>query len=179
MNKIVVLISLIFLSFTTMAQGIKIEGNLRDEKNNAVSFATVNLMDVNSQKAIAGAQSNENGQFTISLSTKGVYALKINILGYSNYTSASILVNSLDTLIKIGSIKLKQQSKNLNVVEVKAEKSMMQMDIDKRVFNVEKKADASKENSNVKIKKNEEGKDEENAKKIEKSEKSEKTDKSS
>ena len=143
MNKIVVLISLIFLSFTTMAQGIKIEGNLRDEKNNAVSFATVNLMDVNSQKAIAGAQSTENGQFTISLSTKGVYALKINILGYSNYTSASILVNSLDTLIKMGSIKLKQQSKNLNVVEVKAEKSIMQMDIDKRVFNVEKNTTTS------------------------------------
>jgi iron complex outermembrane recepter protein len=143
MNKIVVLISLIFLSFTTMAQGIKIEGNLRDEKNNAVSFATVNLMDVNNQKAIAGAQSNENGQFTISLTTKGVYALKINTLGYSNYTSANILVTSLDTLIKMGSIKLKQQSKNLNVVEVKAEKSMMQMDIDKRVFNVEKNTTTS------------------------------------
>lgn len=143
MNKIVVLIFLIFLSFTTMAQGIKIEGNLRDEKNNAVSFATVNLMDVNNQKAIAGAQSNENGQFSISLTTKGVYALKINTLGYSNYTSANILVTSLDTLIKIGSIKLKQQSKNLNVVEVKAEKSMMQMDIDKRVFNVEKNTTTS------------------------------------
>ena len=143
MNKIVVLITLIFLSFTTMAQGIKIEGNLRDEKNNAVSFATVNLMDVKNQKAIAGAQSNENGQFIISLTTKGVYALKINTLGYSNYTSANILVTSLDTLIKIGSIKLKQQSKNLNVVEVKAEKSMMQMDIDKRVFNVEKNTTTS------------------------------------
>ena len=143
MNKIVVLITLIFLSFTTMAQGIKIEGNLRDEKNNAVSFATVNLMDVKNQKAIAGAQSNEKGQFTISLTTKGVYALKINTLGYSNYTSANILVTSLDTLIKIGSIKLKQQSKNLNVVEVKAEKSMMQMDIDKRVFNVEKNTTTS------------------------------------
>ncbi len=143
MNKIVVLITLIFLSFTTMAQGIKIEGNLRDEKNNVVSFATVNLMDVKNQKAISGAQSNENGQFTISLTTKGVYALKINTLGYSNYTSANILVTSLDTLIKIGSIKLKQQSKNLNVVEVKAEKSMMQMDIDKRVFNVEKNTTTS------------------------------------
>lgn len=143
MNKIVVLITLIFLSFTTMAQGIKIEGNLRDEKNNAVSFATVNLMDVKNQKAIAGAQSNENGQFTILLTTKGLYALKINTLGYSNYTSANILVTSLDTLIKIGSIKLKQQSKNLNVVEVKAEKSMMQMDIDKRVFNVEKNTTTS------------------------------------
>lgn len=143
MNKIIVLIALIFLSLTTMAQGIKIEGNLRDEKNNAISFATVNLMDVNSQKAIAGGQSNEKGQFTISLATKGVYALKINTLGYSNYTSASILVNSLDTLIKMGSIKLKQQSKNLNVVEIKAEKSMMQMDIDKRVFNVEKNTTTS------------------------------------
>jgi len=143
MNKIVVLITLIFLSFTTTAQGIKIEGNLRDEKNNAVSFATVNLMDVKNQKAIAGAQSNENGQFTILLTTKGLYALKINTLGYSNYTSANILVTSLDTLIKIGSIKLKQQSKNLNVVEVKAEKSMMQMDIDKRVFNVEKNTTTS------------------------------------
>ena len=143
MNKIIVLITLIFLSFTTMAQGIKIEGNLRDEKNNAVSFATVNLMDVKNQKAIAGAQSNENGQFTILLTTKGLYALKINTLGYSNYTSANILVTSLDTLIKIGSIKLKQQSKNLNVVEVKAEKSMMQMDIDKRVFNVEKNTTTS------------------------------------
>lgn len=143
MNKILVLITLIFLSFTTMAQGIKIEGNLRDEKNNAVSFATVNLMDVKNQKAIAGAQSNENGQFTILLTTKGLYALKINTLGYSNYTSANILVTSLDTLIKIGSIKLKQQSKNLNVVEVKAEKSMMQMDIDKRVFNVEKNTTTS------------------------------------
>ena len=143
MNKIVVLITLIFLSFTTMAQGIKIEGNLRDEKNNVVSFATVNLMDVKNQKAISGAQSNENGQFTILLTTKGLYALKINTLGYSNYTSANILVTSLDTLIKIGSIKLKQQSKNLNVVEVKAEKSMMQMDIDKRVFNVEKNTTTS------------------------------------
>ena len=143
MNKIVVLITLIFLSFTTTAQGIKIEGNLRDEKNNAVSFATVNLMDVKNQKAIAGAQSNENGQFTISLTTKGLYALKINTLGYSNYTSANILVTSLDTLIKISNIKLKQQSKNLNVVEVKAEKSMMQMDIDKRVFNVEKNTTTS------------------------------------
>ena len=131
------------ITLTTAAQTISIQGKLRDDNNDPVVFSILNLIDVESKKAIAGAQSKEDGSFSIPISKKGNYYITINNLGYESYTGSKIKINQLDSSIAVGIIKLKTQTKNLKIVEVKAEKSMMQMDIDKRVFNVEKNTTTS------------------------------------
>jgi len=131
------------LAITTIAQTISIQGKLRDANNEPIAYATLNLMDADAKKAVAGAQSLDNGNFSIPVSKKGVYYITINTLGYESYIGSKIRINQLDSSIAVGIIKLKTQTKNLKIVEVKAEKSMMQMDIDKRVFNVEKNTTTS------------------------------------
>ena len=131
------------ITLTTVAQTISIQGRLRDANDEPIAYATLNLMDAEAKKAVAGAQSADNGNFSIPISKKGVYYITINTLGYESYIGSKIRINQLDSSIAVGTIKLTTQTKNLKIVEVKAEKSMMQMDIDKRVFNVEKNTTTS------------------------------------
>ena len=103
------------LAITTIAQTISIQGKLRDANNEPIAYATLNLMDAEAKKAVAGAQSTENGNFSIPVSKKGVYYITINTLGYESYIGSKIRINQLDSTITVGTIKLTTQTKNLKI----------------------------------------------------------------
>jgi len=49
------------ITLTTAAQTFSIQGRLRDDNNDPIAYATLNLMDADAKKAVAGAQSLDNG----------------------------------------------------------------------------------------------------------------------
>lgn len=88
---------------------------------------------------IGGGLTLENGEFNIENIPMGGIKIKISFVGYKDFIRPNIMVMPPDNLeIDLGDIKLESDAKVLNSVEVTAQKSTMQLNLDKRVFNVDK-----------------------------------------
>lgn len=106
---------------------------LDDQTGKPVEYASVALLNTDSA-LVTGMLTKTNGDFAIRPVTPGNYILKIFFIGYQTYFKSVTVKRSTD----VGNIRLKTSSRNLKTVEVVGEKPAFTMEIDKRVFNVEK-----------------------------------------
>ena len=109
---------------------LNVSGVVTDNKQQSVSFATVLLIDLNNNAQNA-AYTDLEGKFTIEV-PKGKYQLKISLFGFENYTDTL----KIESNIKLKNIVLKQGATELDVIEITAEKSLYEMKLDKKVYNV-------------------------------------------
>ena len=123
------------LGFVTSAwsQSISIKGRILDkETSEPIPFATFSLYATDST-LITGGIADMNGAFEISTKPGSYYGL-VQVVSYRNrvvpvrqYTQA---------VTDLGRIDLVADVQTLSEVVVSAERSLMQMDLDKRIFNV-------------------------------------------
>lgn len=106
---------LIFLSlclgaFSASAQNGSVSGKVIDEKSQPVSYATVQL-----KGTAFGANTDDDGAFTISNVPAGAYSLEISYVGYANYEqSITVTAGSVAT----ANVQLKTDYLSLNEVVV-------------------------------------------------------------
>ncbi len=135
------LISLLFLiSFLPVfafAQNGKISGKLLDNKKNALAYATVTLLRPDSS-VVTGGMSDDNGKFTLESIATGNYLLRINALGLNTKVIGDVSITDAQPVKDLGNISLSISSKTLDEVQINGEKSVMEMQVDKKVFNVDK-----------------------------------------
>ena len=113
-----------------------IAGKLVDAKNAPVSYATVTLLKADSS-VINGDLSKEDGSFSISPTGIGNFRLRIESIGaVTKYVTVQVAPDALDK--KLGNIKLGASETTLDEVSVVGEKPIMELTVDKKVFNVEK-----------------------------------------
>ena len=144
---------------------IHILGKVTDSDGKPVADASVlvlqNQMDSatkkNKQILVVGATTAANGDFDLEgLPFKNVLFLKISSLGYKEYDKTISFTPGMNNGAKpsagapmaggmgaalekdLGKIMLAAEAKVLEGVTITAQKSMMKLDIDKKVFNVEK-----------------------------------------
>ena len=99
-------------------------------------FATISIY-TQKDSLVEGSLSDENGKFNIPLSFGSYYAL-VEFMGYGNYKS-DLFVISKDNLTKdLGKISMSIQANTLDEIVVQGEKTVMQLSLDKRIFNVGK-----------------------------------------
>lgn len=100
-----------------------------------VPYATVAVMDTDSEEMITGTTTDEKGTFEMRTNASDFY-LEISFIGYQNKIIDDFTPkgNKLD----LGEIDLFQDAQQLKEVEVRAEKSTVEFKLDKRVFNVGK-----------------------------------------
>lgn len=136
---------LTLLSTVTQAQenksnhssnNIRLTGTIVDANTQTpLEFATLIIQDVNNLKFISGGISNKNGKFSIDDLPKGEYNIKIEYISYKTYNLNNIkLVKSKN----IGRIKLELNVEELNEVELIAEKTTVELRLDKKIYNVGK-----------------------------------------
>lgn len=136
---------LTLLSTVTQAQenksnhssnNIRLTGTVVDANTQTpLEFATLIIQDVNNLKFISGGISNKNGKFSIDDLPKGEYNIKIEYISYKTYNLNNIkLVKSKN----IGRIKLELNVEELNEVELIAEKTTVELRLDKKIYNVGK-----------------------------------------
>lgn len=115
-----------------------VKGKTVDDKTNiALDFATVTLFKANSEKPLMAAQTDLNGNFAFQNIESGSYKLTINFLGYETYTR-NFQVGSQQKVVNLGNLKLKQSSVSvLNEVVVTGKKDVIQLGIDRKVFNAD------------------------------------------
>ena len=135
MKKLVSILSLLFLfSIPVLAQtNGSISGKVLDQEDQPLSSASVAIYDSTETNIITGASTDEKGSFSIDVSP-GQYVLKITFLSFRPHTR-DIQVSAGEQ-VDLGTIAMTPTSENLGELFVRAEQSEMQMNFDKRTFQV-------------------------------------------
>ena len=102
-----------------------------------LDFATISVLAIRDSALITGGISDIEGLFDIEVDY-GAYIVKIEFLSYETQYREGVVVNPQNRKVNLGDIRISPAAANLAEVEVVAEKSEMQFDLDKRVFNVGK-----------------------------------------
>ncbi|HSU49204.1 MAG TPA: outer membrane beta-barrel family protein [Segetibacter sp.] len=102
-----------------------------------LSFAGIRIMNTNNKKLENESVANEAGTFSVDL-PYGTYYIQVDFMGYKRYKSADFTVSKDHPSHDFGSIKLIPTANTLQEVVVQAEKSSMQLSLDKKIFNVGK-----------------------------------------
>ncbi len=113
-----------------------ISGKLVDAKNAPVSYATVTLLRADSS-VVNGDLSKDDGSFKITGTGIGNFRLRIESIGVLTKTiSVQVTADAPD--VKLGKVKLAETETTLKEVAITGEKPIMELKVDKKVFNVEK-----------------------------------------
>ncbi len=137
MNKITFL--LLFVSFTIAAQRkrapkIKITGSIIEASTKQpLEYATLILTHVKSKK-VTGGVTNMKGKFSIEV-PKGTYDMKVEFIGFK---TKKLPQKKLIENTSLGTISLKEDAETLDEVEIIAEKSTVEIRLDKKIYNVGK-----------------------------------------
>jgi len=115
---------------------IVVSGQVIDHANQQpIEFASVRALSISSSTVISGANASLDGKFEFQLATTEFY-LEVSFLGYQTLRIDKL--NILNQALDLGQVSLKVDSKQLEEVVVRAEKSEVEFALDKRVFNVGK-----------------------------------------
>lgn len=128
---------LAFLLFSTFAQAqVKITGKVVDEQTGSpLGYATIQLMKSADDQLAGGGLSDDNGLFSMDAES-GEYYLLLDFMGYQQLKTDAFTVGKKN--FDFGTVKLVAQASTLDEVVVQAEKSTMELALDKRIFNVGK-----------------------------------------
>jgi outer membrane receptor protein involved in Fe transport len=136
-----VLVSCIFISFQLSAQvsgRAIVKGSTIDSLSSApLSFSGIKIFKSADKKLEKESVANEDGSFSIDLNY-GKYYLQVDFMGYKPQRTIEFLVSKEHSSHDLGSIKLVSSANTLQEVVVQAEKSSMQLSLDKKIFNVGK-----------------------------------------
>ncbi|MCB9225451.1 MAG: TonB-dependent receptor [Crocinitomicaceae bacterium] len=113
-----------------------------DNQENLV-YTKVYLLDGKDSSIITGGITKEDGAFRIDAIPFGTYLLKVSAFGYNSFFKDGITLSPKQSNLDLGSILLDKNDQLLNEVEVVHEKEAIQMQIDRKVFNVEKQITAT------------------------------------
>lgn len=115
----------------------KIKGKLTaDRSKEALPFATVSIY-TEKDSLIGGGISGEDGKFLVEIPFGKYYAL-IEFMGFEPVKTSVFGLSQDNPLQDLGEIQLTVSAADLNEVVVQGEKTIMELALDKRVFNVGK-----------------------------------------
>ncbi len=140
MKKVLCLLGLL-VPASLMAQSpaeVTVTGSVTDESDKKnLAFATVSVKSVRDSSIVTSGLSSESGRFTLTM-PRGSYFLHIDYVGYESRDFSLPDLTDADKETDLGSFALATNSVTLQEVQVRAEKSQMEFELDKRVFNVGK-----------------------------------------
>jgi len=141
MNKIITLLICLILTFNTQAQQrgkqlpqVTVSGKVIDqETKQALEYATIIFAPVKGKK-ITGGITDKNGKFDIQVS-KSTYNISVEFISFKTKT---IKNKKIDADTNLGTILLEINAQALDEVEIIAEKSTVEIRLDKKIYNVGK-----------------------------------------
>jgi len=131
--KYLQIIILCFFSIVAFAQqNIKISGKIIDSQTKSpIEYAIIYIKNTQNPRAVFGGTTNEKGFFSIDV-PKGNFDIKIDFISFKPYQTTISIQENTD----LGVISLEADIKQLESVEIIAERSTVEMRLDKRVYNV-------------------------------------------
>src|SRR5690606_2850591 len=141
-QKNLLILSLLFFlvategTFAQQNKG-KIRGTILDQSSSEpLPFSTIGVF-TERDSLVGGGISDENGKYSVDLPFGKFYAL-IEFMGFESKKTNVFTVSKDDQNVDLGTIELSVTAADLNEVVVQGEKTVMELSLDKRIFNVGK-----------------------------------------
>lgn len=140
--KTVFFVFAIFSFSSVMAQqtpaGGTISGRLIDAANNQpLELATVSVVRKSDNHPVKSMQTDLQGNFSLTGIDDGVYQFRATYVSYLTAIKDTLRIGPGKRTVNLGDIKMNQSKGVLKEVTVTAQKSQIQLGIDKKSFNVE------------------------------------------
>lgn len=137
--KFAVLLVFLFTSFYNYSQQgpggnkVKVTGKVLEKvSKQPLEYATISITAPNNTKVIAGGITNPKGEFEVAVAP-GTYDIKVEFISFK---STEIKQKSIQGDTNLGVVNLSEDAAQLNEVVVRAEKSTVEIKLDKKVYNV-------------------------------------------
>ncbi|MBP5527029.1 MAG: TonB-dependent receptor [Bacteroidales bacterium] len=140
---IVVTIFIFIFHFSFFNSAVAQQGTVRGRVVDArtgenIEYATVALLNPKDSTLKGGTVTESNGSFRIE-APYGRYLLRITFVGYEpQYYKSSVTLSAEHSSVNLGKVAINPQATLMEAVEVVAERSMVEYQLDKRVVNVDK-----------------------------------------
>ena len=123
---------------SVMAQG-KISGRVYDSKSGQpIEYATIAVLKVQDSALVTGTVSESNGSFEVT-APYGKYLVRVSFMGYKPYVHPeTVTLGERQATVKLGKIQISPSAVMMEEVQVRAERTMVEYQLDKRVVNVDK-----------------------------------------
>lgn len=116
----------------------QLRGHVQDSLSaGPLAFASIRVFEASGKKVVNGNITGESGEFSLDLPF-GHYYAQVEFMGYRSYTSAEFALDLSHREHNLGTIRLSAVTNTLDEVVVQAEKSSMELSLDKKIFNVGK-----------------------------------------
>lgn len=100
-----------------------------------LEFATVSVFNESDSSLVTGGLTDVDGIFNIPVSP-GKYYIRVQFMGFQEVTLSNITVNKQNKVYNTGLIEIREDEKLLNEVVVQAERTQMELSLDKKVYNI-------------------------------------------
>lgn len=138
--KFAVVLVFFFTSFYNYAQQgppagnkVRVTGKVFEKvSKQPLEYATISIMKPNDTKVIAGGITNPKGEFEVAIAP-GTYDIKVEFISFK---STEIKGKNIQGDTNLGVVNLSEDAAQLNEVVVRAEKSTVEIKLDKKVYNV-------------------------------------------
>ena len=137
MIKIYLSLILLFLSLFAVAQKT-VSGKVVDEKSQTIPFASVTILRQADSVKAHTAITDTAGNFSMPGVGTGNYLVKISYIGYKDYYTAVIALNQNQQPYHLGEIRLKADSRALNMVTISVQRPVIEQTLDRTIMNIEK-----------------------------------------
>lgn len=114
----------------------QISGNLLNDQNKPLDYASVSLLYAKDSSIVKGALSNDAGIYAFDKVKPGKYLIKTTNIGYDKAFSQPFQVYAGTAQITIPAIKMTRNSHNLQTVNIVASKPLIERQADRTVINV-------------------------------------------
>lgn len=115
-----------------------INGKVIDDINNQpVAYAAVVIKSEDGTQTITGGITTEDGSFEINKLPDGTFIFEVQYIGYKTYSQKLIIAKGKRTL-NLGTVTLVEETKELEGVELVAERTTIEQRVDRKVINVGK-----------------------------------------
>lgn len=143
------LYKVLFLTFAICTTTVKLNAQTTGEgkimakvvdaqTSETIPFATAVILDRKTKALVKGVQTDVNGNLSMAGLPKGVFTFKISYVGYQTMVRDSVSISAIVKEINLGTIKMKTAKGTvLNEVAITAQKSTIQLGVDKKVFSVD------------------------------------------
>ncbi len=116
----------------------RISGKVIDKTSgDPVAYATVLLLDAVSEKNIAGAVADGDGEFFITGFKEGIYKVQMSFMGYQPLEVENIEITSDKTQVNLGSLFAEEESIGLEEVTVVGQRNLIEEKVDRTIYNAE------------------------------------------
>lgn len=141
MKKLKFAITLLLLSVSLLslaqerpqAKKVKITGKITEKSTSLpLGYATVTLQNSKRPDIITGGMTDENGVFTIEANA-GTYDVKFEFISFKAIEMKQLAIQEDKDF---GTVALEAEAEMLDAVEIRAERSTVEIKLDKKVYNV-------------------------------------------